>query len=67
VRRSCRFKATKADKIRKCVSHLNDKHLVLSVFRMKPKKAKIATKASSKKRQKVTRAERKNRKSKKLN
>jgi len=59
VRRSCRFKATKTDKNRKFVS------LFLSVFAYKPKKAKIATKANSDKRQKVTKAKRKNRKSEK--
>jgi len=44
---------------------LRDKNLFLSVFAFKPKKAKIATKANSNKRQKVTKAKRKNPKSKK--
>jgi len=65
VRRSCRFKATKTDKNQKFVSLLRDKNLFLSVFAFKPKKAKIATKANSNKRQKVTKAKRKNRKSEK--
>jgi len=65
VRRSCRIKATKTDKNRKCVPLLNDKNLFLSVFRMKPKKAKIVIQANSKKRQKVTKAKRKTKKAKK--
>jgi len=47
------------------VSLLRDKNLFLSVFALKPKKAKIATKANSDKRQKVTKGKRKNRKSEK--
>jgi len=65
VRRSCRFKATKTDKNRKFVSLLREKNQFLSVFAFKPKKAEIATKANSDKRQKVTKAIRKNRKSEK--
>jgi len=47
------------------VSLLRDKTVFLSVFAFKPKKAKIATKANSDKRQKVTKGKRKNRKSEK--